>query len=119
MPRVSPARANSRPISSISPRRSAQSSLGYGIVALLTLNLLIVGANVGWDELRYVRANRAILQELSVAPQPVNVYLGPFQSLRQRLGEAGIQFRIVDAPPREPVVRHPLQGPGHQAFWFN
>jgi hypothetical protein len=99
-----------------SPRRSFQWLLGCVLVGLTTIDLLIVGANVGWYQLKYTLATRRSLQEMTAA-QPVNVNLAMFRSLRQRLSEGGVDFRIVETPP-ESVVRHVIPAPGGHAFWF-
>jgi hypothetical protein len=99
------------------PRRSFQWCLGVGLVGLTVANLLIVGANVGWRQLKYARENQRSLLQLAAAPGQVNVYLSSFRSLRQRLREADINFRIVEAPP-ESGQRHPIPTPGNLAFWF-
>jgi uncharacterized protein (DUF58 family) len=92
--------------------------LSRGILVLLSLNLLIVGANVGWDIRRNTVATTRSLQELSAEPQPVRVHFGPFPSLRRRLQEAHIRFTDIDTPPGGDIVRHRL-GPGYDAFWFD
>jgi hypothetical protein len=99
-----------------SPRRSFQWWLGSGLVGLATINLLIVGANVGWRQLKYARDTQRSLREMSAA-QPVNVYLGSFRSLRQRLSEAHVDFQMLETPP-ESGLRHPIPAPGHQTFWL-
>jgi hypothetical protein len=100
-----------------SPRRSLRWYLGGVMVALASANVLIVGANVGWNHVVYARATRTVLREMAAAPQPVSVYLGSFRSLRQRLREAGIAFTIVDTPPDSSSRRHPIPAPG-PVFWI-
>jgi hypothetical protein len=99
-----------------SPRRSFQWLLGCVLVGLTTIDLLIVGANVGWYQLKYTLATRQSLREMSAA-QPVNVNLAMFRSLRQRLSEAGVDFHMVDTAP-ESAVRHVIPAPGSNAYWF-
>jgi hypothetical protein len=102
-----------------SPKRSLQWWVGSGLVGLAMINLLIVGANVGWRQLKYARETQRSLREMSAA-QPVIVYLGGFRSLRQRLSEAHVDFQMVETPP-ESGLRHTIPSPGNQsdqAFWF-
>jgi hypothetical protein len=98
-------------------RRSFQWWLGGGMAALATVNLLIVGANVGWRQLTYARDMQKTLREMSAAAQPVHVYLGSFQSLRQRLREADVDFQKVETPS-ETEPRRAIPSPGHEAFWL-
>jgi hypothetical protein len=99
-----------------SPRLSFQWWVGCGLVGLTTIDLLIVGANVGWRQLNYTLATRRSLREMSAA-QPVNVNLAGFRSLRQRLSEAGVHFHMVEMAP-ESAVRHVIPAPGNSAYWF-
>jgi len=101
------------------PSEPATRLLAYAIIGLLLLNVSIVGANVAWDELRYVRANRATLLAMSAVHRPVPVYFSVFPSLRQRLQEAGVPFRMVNRPFDSSTPRHELPAPGHQAFWLD
>ena len=54
---------------------------------------------------------------MAAAARPVNVYLGSFRSLRQRLREADLDFRMVEIPSGS-EVRHTIPAPGNQAFWL-
>jgi hypothetical protein len=101
------------------PARSVARILAFGTMGVLTLDIAIVAANIGWDEFRYVRSNHATMLALSAAPQPVRVYFSVFPSLRQRLSEAGVTFQILGTPPEPPARRHDLPAPGHQAAWFD
>jgi hypothetical protein len=92
--------------------------MGWGLAALATANVLIVGANVAWGQLVYARATAASLGSAAAAPQPVNVYVGPFRPMRRRLVEAGVRFRMHDEPPPSGAVAHPLPAPSNQAVWF-
>jgi hypothetical protein len=98
------------------PRRSFQWWLGGGLAVLATINLLIIGANVGWRQINYARDMRESLQNMAAAA-PVDVYLGSFRSLRQRLREAGLDFQMVEAP-LDSERRHAIPAPGNQAFWL-
>jgi hypothetical protein len=99
-------------------RRSAIAWLGCSILVAATVNLLIVGANVGWNRLKYLNLHRATMMEIAAAPQPITVYLGGFRPLRQRLLEAGVKFTLVEEEPDARLERHPLPVPGGGAFWF-
>jgi hypothetical protein len=99
-------------------RWSIRWCLGCALTLLAAANLLVVGVNVAWRQIAYTRSTRIALEEMSAAPAPVTVYLGPFRSLRQRLQEAGVAFTIVEAPPALPLVRRVLPTPGDTAFWF-
>jgi hypothetical protein len=104
------------------PRRSVQWWLGSGLVGLAVVNLLVVSANVGWRQLKYARDIRVALQQMSSTAAPVPVYLGPFQSLRQRLTEAGIDFRMIDTPTDSGITGHArnaIPTPGNVAFWLD
>ena len=101
------------------PAEGTTRLLAYAMIGLLLLNVFIVAANVAWDELRYVRANRATLLAMSAVHQPVPVYFSVFPSLRQRLREAGVPFRIINRPFDASARRHDLPAPGHQAFWLD
>jgi hypothetical protein len=101
------------------PRRSLPWMAGCVLAGILAVDLILIGANVGWDETRYVQQNRASLEQLLAARPPVTVYLGPFTSLRERLSEAGVAFKVIDTPPSAPIVRHALPAPGEGAFWFD
>jgi hypothetical protein len=54
---------------------------------------------------------------MSAAPGPVTVYLGPFQPLRQRLREAGVHFRLVEAAPPPSAAWHLFPAPGNAVYW--
>jgi hypothetical protein len=100
------------------PRRSLQRSLGCALIGLAYVNLAIVAGNVVPAQFQYARATRISLREMSAASQPVSVYLG-FRSLRQRLREGGVEFRMVDTPEQAGRVRHVVPTPGgKRAFWF-
>jgi hypothetical protein len=102
-------------------RRSFQWWLGCGLVVLAVVNLLIVTANVGWRQLKYARDVRLTLQHMSSTTPPVNVYFGPFRSLRQRLTEAKVNFHAIDTPTPTGVagqVHNPIPSPGNLAFWL-
>jgi hypothetical protein len=99
-----------------SPRRSFQWWVGGGLAGLAAINLLIVGANVGWRQMTYARDTHESLQEMTAA-QPVDVYLGSFRSLRQRLREADLDFRMLETPSGS-RVRHAIPAPGNHAFWL-
>ena len=104
------------------PRRSVQWWLGSSLVVLAVVNLLVVSANVGWRQLKYARDIRVALQQMSSTAPPVTVYLGPFRSLRQRLTEAGIDFRMIEIPTDSRVsgrARNAIPTPGNLAFWFD
>ena len=102
-------------------RRSFQWWLGCGLVGLAVVNLLVVAANVGWRQLKYARDIRVTLQQMSSTEPPVNVHFGPFKSLRQRLVEANVDFRVIDSPAEIGLagqVRYPIPTPGNLAFWL-
>lgn len=101
------------------PGRSLKWWLGGSIVALASVNLLVIMANVGWNRLTYVKMNRESIAGLQSAPKPVPVYFGPFSSLRQRLHEAGVEFTRVEAVPRSTTARRPFPVPGRGAFWID
>jgi hypothetical protein len=104
------------------PRRSVQWWLGAGLVGLAVVNLSVVGANVGWRQLKYARDIRVALQQMSSTAPPVTVYLGPFRSLRQRLTEARIDFRMIETPTDSGVTGHArnaIPTPGNVAFWLD
>jgi hypothetical protein len=98
-----------------SPMRSLRWWIGAGVVALTVVNLLVVGANVGWRQAKYAFENRSALQQMSA--QPVEVYFGQFRALRRRLSEAGVEFRTLSAPPDGASGLHPFPAPGQQASW--
>lgn len=100
-------------------RRSFQWWLGCGLVGLAVVNLLVVAANVGWRQAKYARDTRTTLQKMSSADAPVYVYLGPFRSLRQRLTEAKIDFRELEAPTDVGQARNAIPTPGNLAFWLD
>jgi hypothetical protein len=104
------------------PRRSVQWWLGFVLVGLAVVNLLVVSANVGWRQLKYAHDSRIALLQMSSTAAPVMVYLGPFRSLRQRLTEAGIDFRMIETPidsRKTGQVRHAIPSPGNVAFWLD
>jgi hypothetical protein len=104
------------------PRRSVQWWLGSGLVGLAVVNLSVVSANVGWRQLKYARDIRVALQQMSSTAPPVTVYLGPFRSLRQRLTEARIDFRMIETPADSGVTGHArnaIPTPGNVAFWLD
>jgi hypothetical protein len=99
------------------PRRSAHQIAGFCLVVLASANVLLIGAHVARRQLVYARETRTALEQMRVAPQPVTVYLAEFMALRQRLQEAGVQFRIIDTPEESLRVRHPIPTSGDRAFW--
>jgi hypothetical protein len=101
----------------MSPAMTLRRWTGYAIVALATVNLLVIGANVAWRQLLYTLDTQLTLLRMSAAPGPVTVYLGPFRPLRQRLREAGVHFILVDAALPESSVRQVFPAPGNGAYW--
>lgn len=92
--------------------------LGCILVAVCAVNVLFVGSYSTWYQWKYAQETRRSLHEIATFRQPVIAYLGPFHSLRERLGEAGIKARVVKlAPVAEPNRRHQLiPSPSHLAF---
>jgi hypothetical protein len=100
-------------------RGSPQWWLGSAMAGLACVNILVVVFNVASGELEYARATRSSLRQMATANQPVSVDLGGFRPLRQRLQEAGVDFRIVEDPALPGRVRHPLPSSGGQrSFWY-
>jgi hypothetical protein len=99
------------------PRRSPAAWLGYAVLVVAAIDVLVIGANVGWNQMTYARMTNQSLQQMAASDKPVSVYLSPFLSLRQRLQEGGVDFRIVDTLPDAGYPRHSIPAPG-VAFWF-
>ena len=100
------------------PVRSLRWWLGSAIVVVACANVLFVGYFFARHEWGYTRMMRRSLKEMAAAKQPVNVYLGHFRSLRERLRESGIKFSMSDTkPPTDTnTVWHDIPSVG-QAVW--
>jgi len=118
---MTPASQGGRMNPTIGCSRRRRSSPDRVTLAHTVGNLLVVAANVGWRQLKYARDIRVTLQQMSSTEPPVNVHFGPFKSLRQRLVEANVDFRVIDSPAEIGLagqVRYPIPTPGNLAFWL-
>lgn len=91
------------------------------IAGLATINIVLVAGSSVFFHHQYSQSVRASLQQMRAADGNVQIVFGRFQSLRRRLDEAGIRYRIVDgavAPPPE-TDRHPIPAIDRRmAYWY-
>lgn len=84
----------------ITPQRFGQRWIGWALIVLMSINVLFVSFYFVRGQLRYSKATRETLREMSASPQPIKVYLGRFPSLGERLREAGVHFQIISTAPK-------------------
>ena len=91
---------------------------GSALVAMAALNSLLVIGGVAGSQVAYRAAVDASLREMASVGE-VQVYMHRLMSLRRRLTEAGIMFRVSDARPGPDVVRHaiPSADPADSFWW--
>jgi hypothetical protein len=92
---------------------------GWAMLSLTIANVLIVGLYFSRNEWGYSREVRNSLHEISSAPQPVTVYLGRFQSLRERLREGHVDFKLIETRPDTTATTgwRQLPSPDGDALW--
>jgi hypothetical protein len=100
----------------LSPRRSASWWIGWAMVVITAFNVLFIGYYDVRHEWAYTQAMRRSLLEMD-ATEPVNVYFGPFLSLRQRLQEYGVEFTTSEIAPDSDQKAWRTIPPGSDAFW--
>ena len=93
--------------------------VGWSMLVLTITNVLIVGLYFSRKEWGYSREVRNSLREISSAPQPVTVYLGRFESLRERLREGHVNFKLIDTRPDTTATAgwRQLPSPDGNALW--
>ena len=72
---------------------------GRLMLALTLANVLFVGYYFLRHDLGYTKRVQECLSEISSGRQPVTVYLGQFPSLKERLHERRIDFKVIEVPP--------------------
>lgn len=103
----------------LAPRHSGKWWLGSIILVLSTINVLLVGYYFARGQCAYTLATYRCLREISFVREPVYAYLGPLESLRQRLRATGAEIRILEAPSMAPSnsERHPIPSASDETFW--
>ena len=110
----------------LTTKRPGHVWFGRFMLALTLANVLFVGYYFLKHDLIYTKGVRESLSEISSARQPVTVYLGHFPSLKERLRERRIDFKVIEVPPsaNEKAEWHKLPSPAgaealglHDAVW--
>jgi hypothetical protein len=102
----------------LSTERPAYLWLGRLMLALTLANVLFVGYYHLRHEQIHTKRVQESLSEISSARQPVTVYLGPFPSLKERLRERRIDFKVIELPPaaNEKAEWHEFPSPAGDAL---